>query len=364
MSSEDVSVLATGEISASAGRAQMLVSENIDVNVGGAISASVNGASTEVRGDASLAAAAAASLSGESATLAVSGDLDVAADSVKLSTEAVDVMMSRLESTAAEAASLSTNDATISASGTVSAYATDMQALLEGHLAVESAGDASMRTQTVEIETSEEASLVAKRMVDARTQRLRVRAGVQQNEGKVRVALDCEEMPELCASVRSGSDAEDVFVTQAAELLGVPAQRLVLRSESSPVVEEQTAGRRRTEEMQQQVPVGPSSTGRRRRLETTSTDSGSNVRRPRSHTRLRALPKWSIREVQKWVKSVQMMPGVAQGVARERVDGPMAIELSAADWQELGATRRQGATLASAVRDIVEQGGLPKREMG
>jgi hypothetical protein len=296
--------------------------------------------------------------------VAVSGDLDVAADSVKLSTEAVDVMMSRLESTAAESASLSTNDATISASGTVSAYATDMQALLEGHLAVESAGDASMRTQTVEIETSEEASLVAKRMVDARTQRLRVRAGVQQNEGKVRVALDCEEMPELCASVRSGSDAEDVFVTQAAELLGVPAQRLVLRSESSPVVEEQTAGRRRTEEMQQQVPVGPSSTGRRRHLETTSTDSGSNVRRPRSHTRLRALPKWSIREVQKWVKSVQMMPGVAQGVARERVDGPMAIELSAADWQELGATRRQGATLASAVRDIVEQGGLPKREMG
>ena len=35
------------------------------------------------------------------------------------------------------------------------------------------------------------------------------------------------------------------------------------------------------------------------------------------------------------------MPGVAQGVARERVDGPMAIELGAADWQELGATRRQ-----------------------
>jgi hypothetical protein len=368
LSSEDVMVLASGALSASAGFVSVEALDTLQAFAGGAVSASAGSASAEVRGDASLAAAGAASLSGESATMAVSGDVAAAADALTLNIDSVDVTTTNVEGTAAESASLLTSDATISASGTLSAFANEMETLLEGDFTMQSKGDATVRTDTFNIDTLDEASLVTKRMLDTKTERLRVRAGVQQNAGKVRVALDCEEMPELCASVRSGNEAEETFAAQAAELLGVSPQRLAVRSQPSPV--EQT-GRRRTES--QQAPVD--TTGRRRRLETTSdssaTDGGGEGeggsgarRRPRSHTRLRELSKWSVREVEKWLRNVQKVPGVAQGVARERVDGPMAIELAAVDWQELGATPRQGAKLADAVRDVVERGGLPKREMG
>lgn len=362
--SEDIDLLASGALSSAAAKAEMLVQGDIEGFAGGAVSASVNGATADVRGDAALAVAGAASLSGESATVAVSGDITASAPGMKLHTDQVVLTTSNLQGTAAESASLLTRDATLSASGAVSVLATDIQALLENGLSMHSEGDAVVRSRRLAVETRNEASLVAQSVVEAQTQLLRVRAGTQQGGGKITVALDCEEMPELCDAVRSENGAE-AFVADAAEMLGISPQRLVVHSQPG----EQT-GRRRA---QAEEPLADSN-GQRRRADTagSSADVGGNAggggggsvrRQPRSHTRLRELHKWSITELEKWLRNVQKVPVLARAVAVERVDGLMAIEMGAEDWQELGANSLQGAQLADAIQDILRRGGLPKREM-
>jgi hypothetical protein len=357
--SESIDMLASGALSAAAAKADMLVHGGIAGFAGGAVSASVAGATAEVRGDASLAAAGVASLSGESATVATSGNLTASAPGMKVHTDELELVAPRLQSTTAEAASLLTTDATLSASGTASVFAAAVDALIDNGASMQSEGDVAVRSRRVDIETQNAASVHTQSVVEAQTQRMRVRAGAKQAGGKVTVALDCTEMPELCEAVRSEHGVE-TFAADAAEMLGISRQRLVVHSQPT----EQT-GRRRV-----QTKPAPDTDGQRRRANTVggSGDVGDTVgssarRQPRSHKRLRELHKWSIGELEKWLKNVQRMPAVARAVGAERVDGRMAIEMGAEDWQELGATSSQGARLAETIQDILRLGGLPKREM-
>ena len=276
---------------------------------------------------------------------------------MKVHTDELELVASRLQSTTAKAASLLTTDATLSTSGTVSVYAAAVDALLDNDASIQSEGDVALRSRRVGIDTQNAASVHTQGALEAQTQRMRVRAGAQQAGGKVTVALDCAEMPELCDAVRSEHGVEN-FAADAAEMLGISRQRLVVHSQPA----EQT-GRRRV----QTKPLADTD-GHRRRANTAGDSGGDAVgssarRQPRSHKRLRELHKWSIGELEKWLRNVQKMPAVARAVGAERVDGRMAIEMGAEDWQELGATSSQGARLAETIQDILRLGGLPKREM-
>jgi len=321
--SRDVKVLAADELAAAAAAAKLSVHGNIDAFSGGDVAGSFGTVAAELRNDLSLVSSGDASLSGDAAAVSVSGSLEATADEVTLATAALDVATGDLSAAAAESASLTTVDVDLSASSEMSAYVGSADVLVEGSLSLQSQGSAQLRsTGRVEMESMDVTKLRTRNTLATATDKLRVRAGAPQDGGRVRVALDCDQLEEGCAAIQQDSD---MFLSEAAELLGVPIERLRVS-----------------------VPEAQAQTGRRQMR------TAGEGRQPRSHRRRRReLRKWSVKEVEKWAGGVLGMRNVAQSVSRERVDGLLAIGMTAEDWEEIGATTSQAAKLTMAVKQLL-----------
>ena len=60
--------------------------------------------------------------------------------------------------------------------------------------------------------------------------------------------------------------------------------------------------------------------------------------------------QWTVDEVAAWIEDILGYENVAAGAARENVDGAMAIEMTRADWMELGASGMKAAKIITAVQ--------------
>jgi hypothetical protein len=312
LASKDVSVLASETLAAAALDLSVQVSDTIEAFSGGDATASFGSVDAESRGPASLTAAGAVSVAAEAATVAVSGDLDATADSVKLNTESLETMTAHLTATVAEAASIYTTDASLSASGTLSAYMGAGDITAEGSLNMQSAGDVGVRTQGAVLLESMDSTTLRSGSLSTTTGSLQVRAGGGADTTTANVELVCE-----------GDCQEAQFRAEMAELLGVPVSRLRVTAED---VETDSAGRRRMQD--EEAPR-----------------TGKQARKTG-----RALHLWSVKELEKYVASVLGLPGLAAEIEGQRVDGAMAVEMSKAEWKEMGATGLEAARIVSALK--------------
>jgi len=312
LASKDVSVLASASLAAAADSLDVQVADTIEAFSGGDAKASFGSVDAESRGPASLTAAGAVSVAAEAATVAVSGDLDATADSVKLNTESLETMTAHLTATVAEAASIYTTDASLSASGTLSAYMGAGDITAEGSLNMQSAGDVGVRTQGAVLLESMDSTTLRSGSLSTTTGSLQVRAGGGADTTTANVELVCE-----------GDCQETQFRAEMAELLGVPVSRLRVTAED---VETDSAGRRRMQD--EEAPR-----------------TGKQARKTG-----RALHLWSVKELEKYVASVLGLPGLAAEIEGQRVDGAMAVEMSKAEWKEMGATGLEAARIVSALK--------------
>jgi hypothetical protein len=147
LSSDDVGVKATGELSATAKTLALDVSETVQMFAGGDLSGSFASVQADARGPASLSAAGAIDVSGESADLILSGKLDASVDAFQINSDDALVSAQTMSATAAEQASLHTRDASLSASGTLDAFMGEGDIMSEGGITVRTGGDLSAVTQ-------------------------------------------------------------------------------------------------------------------------------------------------------------------------------------------------------------------------
>jgi hypothetical protein len=313
LASKDVNVLASGSLAAAAGSLDMQVSDTVEAFSGGEATGSFGSVNAESRGAASLTAAGDVSVAAESATAAVSGDLGATAANVKLHTESLETMTQSLTATVAEVAALYASDASISAAGTLSAYVGAADIIAEDSLGIQSAGDVGVRTKGSVLLESLDSTTLRSGSLSTTTGSLRVRAGGGVDRTTATVQLVCE-----------GDCEESQFRLEMAELLGVPVSRLRVTAEE---VATDSSGRRRMQD-DADTPAGPS-----KPLKTS-----------------RALRLWSVKELEKYVRSVLGLGGVAAEINRQRVDGAMAVEMSKDEWKEVGATGLEAARIVSALK--------------
>ncbi len=313
LASKDVSVLASGSLAAAADSLDMQVSDTFEAFSGGEAAGSFGSVNAESRGPASLTAAGDVSVAAESATVAVSGDLGATAANVKLNTESLESMTQYLTATAAESASLYAADASISAAGTLSAYMGSADIIAEDSLSMQSAGDVGVRARGAVVLESLDSTTLRSGSLSTTTGSLKVRAGGGTGTTTATVELECE-----------GECQESRFRAEMAELLGVPVSRLRVSAEAADT----------------------DSSGRRRMQDDDGTRTGASKPRKTS----RALSLWSVKELEKYVRSVLGLAAVAGEINRQRVDGAMAVEMSKGEWKDMGATGLEAARIVSALK--------------
>ena len=92
--------------------------------------------------------------------------------------------------------------------------------------------------------------------------------------------------------------------------------------------------------------AGTDSSGRRRMQD----DGGTRTVTSKPRKTSRALSLWSVKELEKYVRSVLGLAGVAGEINRQRVDGAMAVEMSKDEWKDMGATGLEAARIVSALK--------------
>ena len=308
--SDKVSVQASDSLEAAAGSLNMHVSDSINAFSGGDVSGSFGAVTAESRGDASLSAAGDVSIAGQSADLSLSGPLSADATELKIRTqEEASLHTATLSAVAAESASLHTTDASLSLSGQMSAFMNTGDILAMGDISVQSAGGLDVRNKDFSME-SQAATLMSREM-DAIVGNLKLHAQQEEPHHQVTVPLDCDAVTGGCESL--GESSEFAMLHDLAEMLNVPHERLRVRVKGVGGVD--GSGRRRMES----APANP-------------------------------FKQWTVDEVAAWIEDILGYENVAAGAARENVDGAMAIEMTRADWMELGASGMKAAKIITAVQ--------------
>ena len=220
LTSADVSVKATGKLSAGAQKVELDVAETLDVFTGGELSGSFGAVGAEVRGDASLTAAGAVDLAGESASLVLSGKLDASVGDSTLRTDSAILTTQTLSAVASDGASLHTADASLSASGRVDAYINTADVTAQGDLSVSTRGDVSGIVRDLSMES--ETTTVHTGQMDAAVGNLNLDAN------------DMEIASDTAIAVTAGGDASvsvgDDFTIGVAETASMVAGSLEIHS--------------------------------------------------------------------------------------------------------------------------------------